>query len=145
MKIETEDLKSAEIFNNIPAQINDSELLHLLDTADINWYYIYAFKNKCQLTDNQIAELFDISVRTLRSKKSYESKVKQLNKEHVVLIISLFKLGNEVFGSNKIFEIWLNTENFFFDNKKPSYYLASVTGIRFVEDRLVAMKFGDNV
>jgi uncharacterized protein (DUF2384 family) len=52
--------------------------------------------------------------------------------------------GIEVFGTKEKFEQWLNTENFFFDKKSPVSFLNTVTGIRFVNDRLTAIEYGDN-
>ncbi|WP_245826382.1 MbcA/ParS/Xre antitoxin family protein [Spirosoma rigui] len=43
------------------------------------------------------------------------------------------------------FDQWLNRKNFFFDNKSPNSFLNTVTGVRFVDDRLTALEHGDNV
>jgi uncharacterized protein (DUF2384 family) len=56
----------------------------------------------------------------------------------------------------KEFESWLNQENFYFDNKSPVSFLNTITGspvsflntitgIKFIDDRLTAMQYGDNV
>ena len=65
-------------------------------------------------------------------------------KEHILLLLSLIKQGIQVFGTTQEFEQWLNTKNFYFDSKNPIVYLNTVTGIRFVGDRLTAMEYGDN-
>jgi uncharacterized protein (DUF2384 family) len=49
-----------------------------------------------------------------------------------------------VFGSAKEFDNWLHGENFYFDGKTPNVFLNTVTGIRFVDDSLTAMEYGDN-
>jgi uncharacterized protein (DUF2384 family) len=54
-------------------------------------------------------------------------------------------LGNSVFGSNEKFEMWLNTPNFMFNKDRPTDFIKTITGIRFVMDRLTAMEHGDNV
>jgi uncharacterized protein (DUF2384 family) len=77
-------------------------------------------------------------------------------KEQVLLLLSLIKHGVEIFGSMKEFESWLNQENFYFDNKSPVSFLNTITGspvsflntitgIKFIDDRLTAMQYGDNV
>jgi uncharacterized protein (DUF2384 family) len=43
------------------------------------------------------------------------------------------------------FERWLNQENFYFDNKRPVAFMNTITGIKFIDDRLTAMEHGDNV
>jgi uncharacterized protein (DUF2384 family) len=66
-------------------------------------------------------------------------------KEQVLLLLSLIKHGVEIFGSMKEFESWLNQENFYFDNKSPVSFLNTITGIKFIDDRLTAMQYGNNV
>ena len=61
------------------------------------------------------------------------------------MLFALFKHGTDVFGSTKDFNDWLNNENFFFDGKPPAGYLKTITGIRYVDRRLTAMEYGDNV
>ena len=66
-------------------------------------------------------------------------------KEQVLLLLSLVKHGLSVFGSARALDQWLNQPNFYFDNRSPNAYLNTVTGIKFVDDRLTAMEYGDNV
>ena len=89
--------------------------------------------------------MLNISVRTLRNYKKPENKFKKNVKEQLLLLLSLYKHGNEVFGSSEEFNNWLNSENFYFDGVAPVTLLNTVTGIRFTEDRLTAMEYGDNV
>lgn len=63
----------------------------------------------------------------------------------MLLLLALIKYGTAVFGTVKEFDQWLNRSNFYFDNKSPNAYLNTITGIRFVDDRLTAMEYGDNV
>ncbi len=71
-----------------------------------------------------------------------------VNKDNVKkqqLLLSLFKHGSEILGSSDAFNKWLNEENFYFDGKAPVSYLNTVDGIKFVESRLTAMEYGDNI
>ena len=97
------------------------------------------------VTDEAIAKWLNISVRTLRNYKKPENKFKDNIKEQLLLLLSLFKHGNDVFGSSSSFNEWLNAGNFFFDGTAPASYLNTVTGVRFVDDRLTAIEYGDNV
>lgn len=76
---------------------------------------------------------------------SGENKIKENVKERTLLLKSLIKHGIQVFGSHKEFDKWLITSNFYLDNKNPESYLNTVTGIGFINDRLTAMEYGDNV
>ncbi|MEI6434985.1 MAG: MbcA/ParS/Xre antitoxin family protein [Bacteroidota bacterium] len=131
--------------NEVPGKISDSEILTFLQTKDINWEYVKTIKELTDLNDDVISDWLNVSVRTFRSYKQPKNKFKENVKEQILLLLSLINHGIQVFGSQKEFNMWLNKANFFFDNVNPISYLNTVTGIRFVDDRLTAMEYGDNV
>lgn len=130
---------------DVPTQINDSEILDILHTKDVNWKYINAIKHLTEFTDDTISDWLNVSVKTFREYRKPKSTFKDNIKEHVLVLLALIKHGKEVFSSSKAFDTWLDTPNFFFDNKKPSTFLNTVTGIKFVNDRITAMEYGDNI
>lgn len=137
---------SKEIGNiQIPEKLSNAEVISWLQTRDVDWKYLLFFKQYSSLKDDVISKWLNISVRTLRNYRKPNNKLKDNVKEQLLLLLSLFKLGNEVFGSSSNFNKWLNEDNFFFDGKTPVSYLNTVTGIKFVESRLIAMEYGDNV
>jgi len=133
------------ILETVPRNINDSEILHLLYTTDINWKYVDVIKTYTDFNDDVISEWLNISVKTFREYKKPRSVFKENVKEQVLLLLSLIKHGTEIFGSMKEFYSWLNQENFYFDNKNPVSFMNTITGIKFIDDRLTAMEYGDNV
>lgn len=133
------------ILENIPGHINDGEILHLLYTADINWKHVNAIKTYTDFNDHIISGWLNVSVKTFREYKKPKSTFKKNVKEQVLLLLSLIKHGMEIFGSMKEFDSWLNQQNFYFDNKNPASFLNTITGIKFIDDRLTAMEYGDNV
>jgi uncharacterized protein (DUF2384 family) len=143
--METNNLKYARIINSIPVRISDSEIHNLLQTNDINWEYIDTIKEMTDLNDEVISLWLNISVRSFRSYRQSNSMLKENLKEHIILLLSLIKHGTQVFGSKDGFDQWLTTENFFLDSKTPVTFLNTVTGIRFIDERLTAMEYGDNV
>ena len=60
-------------------------------------------------------------------------------------LLFLIRHGRSVFGHEEAFYQWLQTRNFHFNNEAPSSYLDSLSGIQFVDERLTAMEYGDNV
>lgn len=54
------------------------------------------------------------------------------------------KHGIEVFNSSDEFSKWLETENYYLDKKKPIEYLNTISGIKFIDDLLTGMEYGDN-
>jgi len=137
--------EQSTLLKNIPDRVSDSEVLRFLYKGNINRTYINSFKKYTSLTDDSISELLNINVKTFRNYKKIESKFNANIQEKLILLFSLFKHGSEVFGDINEFNKWLNSENFYFDGKTPVSYLNTITGIRFVDDRLTAMEYGDNV
>lgn len=129
----------------IPLQINDIEILYFLHSKEINSNYLNAIKKLTDFNDEVIADWLNLSVKTYREYRKPKSIFKENIKEHILLLLALMKHGIDVFGSAEAFEQWLNTSNFHFDNSKPTTFLKTVTGIKFVDDRLTAIEYGDNV
>lgn len=145
METVVDTLKYDRVLKSVPNRISDSEILNLLQTNDINWEYIDTIKEMTDLNDEVISLWLNISVRSFRSYRQSNSRLKENLKEHIIVLLSLIKHGIQVFGSKDGFDQWLTTENFFLDSKTPVAFLNTVTGIRFIDDRLTAMEFGDNV
>lgn len=133
------------IMNNVPNQISDREVLIYLNNHNIDWTYVDTIKKITDYNDEVISEWLNVSVRTFRSYRQPKNKFKENIREHVLLLLSLIKYGIQVFGTSKGFNEWLDSKNFYFDNKSPITFLNTVTGIRFVHNRLTAMEYGDNV
>jgi uncharacterized protein (DUF2384 family) len=57
---------------------------------------------------------------------------------------ALIKHGIEVFETEENFVEWLEKENYFFDKKLPKEFMNTVGGIKFIDDRLTALEYGDN-
>jgi len=129
----------------VPGQLSDSDVLVFIHTKDIDWKYIVAIKRLTNFNDEVISDWLNVSVKTFRSYQLPKNKFKENMKERVLLLLSLIKQGIQLFGNREHFDHWLNSANFFFDNQSPLSYLNTVTGIRFVSDRLRAMEYGDNV
>jgi putative toxin-antitoxin system antitoxin component (TIGR02293 family) len=125
--------------------LSDSEVLNLLQKESNYTKHILAIKELSAFNDDEISECLNISVRTLHSYRKREILLKENVKELVVRLLSVIKHGNEVFGNPKSFQNWLNTGNFYFDGNTPISYLKTSTGIKYVDDRLTAMEYGDNV
>lgn len=145
MKAVKKSVEYPILIDDVPSQINDSQVLYLLKTKDVNWSYVDSLKSLIDYSDDVISEWLNISVRTFRSYKQPENKVKDNIKEHVLLLISVLKHGALVLGSKKELKNWLSTKNFHFDNSEPVNYLTTISGIRFIDERLTALEYGDNV
>jgi len=133
------------LIKNIPDRITDSEVLTILKSNKVTGSYIAYIKDFTNIKDELLSLWLNVNVKTFRSYKRGDVLLKENLQEQVILLISLFKHGVEVFGTVDDFSMWLESDNFFLDSDKPTNYLTTVTGIRFIDDRLTAIEFGDNV
>lgn len=130
---------------NIPASIENTEirdLVHDLKTKSKKLFV--ALKLVTREEDKTISNWLDINEKTFRSQKSVNKAVKPLLVEHTIMLISLFKHGTQVFGTAEQFKKWLDTANVHFDRKAPVNFVDTISGIKFIDDRITGMEYGDN-
>lgn len=130
---------------DIPKSLSEGEILSKVYSMKINNSHLLKIKELSSFSDVDLSEYLNISVRSLHSYIKKDTLFKTNLKEPIIYLLYLLKHGIKVFGSKKEFDNWLNSENFFFDGKKPVNFLNTITGIRFIDDRLTAMEYGDNV
>lgn len=133
------------VMTALPKRLNDADILLFLQGEKVNWEHVRTLKEITSFNDDIISNWLNVSVKTFRLYKKPEQEINVNIKEHVLLLLSLMQHGKKVFGTSPDFEAWLTAENFYFDKKKPIDFLKTITGIRFLDDRLTAMEFGDNV
>ena len=95
------------------------------------------------LNDDTISGWLNINSRTFRNYKKTETQLKDNTQEHVVMLISLYKHGIDVFGNAENFDLWLSTKNIFLDMKPPIDFMDTISGIQFIDDRLTSIEYGD--
>jgi hypothetical protein len=131
--------------STIPEIGNFTKILFYLRNNDVNWNYFNYFKEITTLSDEITSNWLNINSKTLRAYRKPESTSKDNVKEHLVLIIALYQHGIDVFDGKENFDSWLISENYYFDRKAPMDFLDTITGIKFIDDRLTAIEFGDTV
>lgn len=141
----------------IPSKIDSNEILHLVRTPEAEHDYFIVLKSVSNSDDKEISDWLDISEKTFRNHKGIRTTTSKGNrarkklrtrpmlKERVIMLISLFKHGIEIFGDGEKFKEWLKKENSLFGQKKPMEFIDTASGIKFVDDRLTGIEYGDNV
>ena len=129
---------------SIPQTVSDSEMIVYLSSFEFGNKQIKFFKSLVKATDKLISEWFNISEKTFQNYKNSNSELSMNFKEKMLLLIALYNKGEFVFGSKEAFNSWLEIPNFQFNNKAPVEYFKSISGIRFIEDRLTGIEYGDN-
>ncbi len=107
--------------------------------------FINALKQLIGLNLSVLARWLNITPRTF---KNYLDKgnitLKENLREHIIMVLALYKHGAEVFGNIPDFETWLSEKNILLSSKAPSDFLDTISGIRFIDSRLTAIEYGDN-
>ena len=128
----------------IPNSVNESNVLYLINKVGIQSDYLLKLKDLTGFTDDTIASWLNINVKTFRTYKKSKVPLKPDLQEHLILLISLIKHGLDVFHDKQDFDKWLDTPNFQLDMDKPMSYLNTISGIRFIDQRLTGIEYGDN-
>ncbi len=136
---------ATDFIREIPANISDSQVITYLHSADLGTKHVRQFKSLTHSTDKVISQWFDVSEKTFQNYRSSETKLNIIFKEKLLLLLSLFRQGERVFGSQENFNDWLKKSNFHFDNKRPIDFFTTISGIRYIEDRITGIEYGDNV
>lgn len=133
----------------IPSTIDTSRTLSLVKDSKNPTSYLTILKQESGETDEELSDLLDMNVKTFRMKKAPKVSKKAVYiepslVERTIMLISLFRHGKDVFGTIEKFKKWLEQENFYFGKKTPRTYMDTVSGIKFIDDSLTAMEYGDN-
>lgn len=138
-------LAEKKIFNNIPIVLESSWVVNYLENNKFTSGHVRVLRAKANTSDKILSSMLNLAPKTFVSYTKDVSKTKVDTKEHILMLISLLKHGSEVFGTEENFSHWLDTKNVFLNNRKPIEFLNTISGIKMVDDRLVAIEFGDNV
>lgn len=139
------DKKTKESIKDIPEIGDLTKIFFYVNNHNVNSQYLNILKELTNLKDDILSNWLNINTRTFRNYRKSDIVLKDNTKEHIVLLISLYKHGIEVFDSIENFDKWLTTENFLLDKKAPMEFLDTVSGLKFIDDKLTALEYGDNV
>lgn len=144
-KITTMLVDEKKIFKNIPISLEPSWVVNYLDKDQFTSGHVRVLRDKAKTSDKVLSSILNIAPKTFVSYTKDISKTKLDTKEHILMLISLVKHGSEVFGSEENFSHWLESKNVFLDNRKPLDFLSTISGIKMIDDRIMAIEYGDNV
>jgi len=134
-----------KLIDELP-DVNDfTNIYYYVNHYTIDQSYIQILDELSGLKDDIISKWLNITTRTYRTYKTKNVSLKDNTKEHIVLLLSLYKHGLDVFNTKEEFEQWLTTPNFLLDSKAPMDFLDTISGLKFIDNRLTAIEFGENV
>jgi hypothetical protein len=129
---------------DLPLRLNDAEVSYALLHKQLDSRCLIDLKEESGVSGECLSSWLHVTPKTLRSYLVRNTALAENLAEQVLLLRSLFRHGASVFGSAKSFERWLETENRMLDGEKPGEYLGTISGIRFIDDSLFGMEYGDN-
>ncbi len=129
----------------IPSFVSEPEMLYAVRQNNIDSEQIFNLKMLSGLKDEFLSLSLNLNIKTFRNFKLRQLPMKPYLQEHVFALLSLFNHGIEIFGSSDQFNEWLQKPNHFFDNDSPLNFLNTISGIKYTDDRLIAIEYGDNV
>lgn len=132
------------ILRKIPSGIDSDKTLHLIHSVHEPRQYFALLKTLTKEDDKELSDWLSISLKTFKSYKAENKNTKRHLTEQAILLLSLYKHGISLYGTAEHFKSWLEKPNFYFDKKPPISFMDTASGIKFIDDRLSAMEFGDN-
>lgn len=98
---------------------------------------------KSNLTIKFLAEnIFEITPKTFIKYKNTNTVLPSRLAELAIELATLYDVGLDVFGNVNEFNSWLDANNSFLQNKKPSSFLNTSTGISLVRDAIKRIEYG---
>jgi len=95
------------------------------------------------LKKEELAGMFNISLKSLMRYKSSRQKLNPMQGEHVLKLLSLHKLGTEVFGEDAAFHLWLEKPAYGLGMKRPVQLMNTSGGVDLIADELKRIEWGD--
>lgn len=130
----------------LPMVSDVSAIYNYIHTVKIDINFFKYLDSIIGLNDTVLSKWLNITTRTMHNYKTKSAvELKENTKEQIVLLLALYKHGTKVFNSTDKFEQWLKAKNILLSNKAPLDFLNTATGVQFIDRRLTAIEFGDNI
>ncbi len=145
MSVAANKPNSADIRRKFRAlNINDDHKLAQQARKGVSPQYFYDLATIAKLPEKVLAQLLDLSPRTISNYKDQKKALAPTQGEHLLKLIQLYEKGTELFGNVDEFNYWLQKP--FWDSKQtPADWIITPGGVDLVLDELVKMAFGDAV
>ena len=147
MKLATVSKKKYKIeIDELPLVSDVTAMYNYINTVKVDLNFLKYLDSIIGLNDTVLSKWLNITTRTMHNYKTKSVvDLKDNTKEQIVLLLALYKHGSNVFNSTEKFEEWLKAKNILLGNKSPLDYLNTATGVQFIDRRLTAIEFGENV
>ena len=94
------------------------------------------------LNKNQLAAFIDATPKTIDNYRLRRHKLGRIESEQLLQLMSLYKKGNEIFGSSESFNLWLKQQASGLGGIIPFDLLYTQGGINLVMEELLRIEYG---
>lgn len=100
------------------------------------------FSAKYGFTNLVLAEILDVSLKTLSRYQANSKELSPQQKDRVEMVASILVLGKRILGDENEVKNWLNEQVYSIENQKPIDLIVSESGRRRVENVLLQIEGG---
>jgi putative toxin-antitoxin system antitoxin component (TIGR02293 family) len=141
--IDPKDLNSAQKAKiSFTSLLSDKLLLVMVIRKGIPYSIFTLIQNITPFSINDWANYLDISTKSLSRYQQQNKPFKPGHTEKIIELAEVTNLGNEVFGNNEKFRIWLETPNYALGNFKPFDLLKDSYGKEMIIGELTRIEHG---
>lgn len=101
----------------------------------------YDFADAIKMPEKKLAAIINLSARTISNYNETEKSLEPLYGEHLLKLIALFNLGEEIFGNIDEFNYWLN-KPFWNAQQTPLDWIGTPGGVDLVIDEIEKLAQG---
>lgn len=94
------------------------------------------------LSNEELANLLDVSFKTIQRYQKEEKKLSALNSEQLLKMITLYQKAEEVFGEISSFNRWLRKPAQGLGGQHPLKLMQTPGGIDLIYDELMRIEYG---
>lgn len=135
--------KKEKIFKEYTLGINST--VDVVSEAHTGVYAstFFDFADASGYTKDALADLLNISVKTLSRYQQSKTKMSPQNSEHMIKLYILYRKGIEVFKTIESFNNWLEKPSYGLGGTVPFSFLNTISGIDLVLEELTKIEYGD--
>lgn len=122
--------------------LSNKMLIILIIKEGIPYSLFKLIQHYTPFSENDWANLLDISTKSLQRYKQSSKHFKPSQSEKIIEMAEVTNTGLDVFGDMAKFKLWLDTPNFALGNLKPAALLTDSYGKEMVMGELTRINYG---
>jgi putative toxin-antitoxin system antitoxin component (TIGR02293 family) len=135
--------KSRSVLKGYEKHLDDRLWLVEESLAGVPVSAVYDLIGLTHLKKEFLAQMLNISSKTLDRYKQVEKQLTPAAGELMLKLFTLYKKGEEIFGSPGEFQKWIEEPAYGLGYKAPKSVLQTSAGIELVIDELIRIEYGD--